>query len=88
MVSQLVSVENERIACWVKFNKRRQALVAENKEISINYDKIIQLQHKLLDRLDLQRIPKPLQGLLGKIKTEGSSRSVELHRSSHCSCRE
>ena len=88
MVSQLVSVENERIACWVKFNKRRQALVAENKEISINYDKIIQLQHKLLDRLDLQRISKPLQGLLGKIKTEGSSRSVELHRSSHCSCRE
>jgi len=88
MVSQLVSVENERIACWVKFNKRRQALVAEKKEMSINYDKIIQLQHKLLDRLDLQRIPKPLQGLLGKIKTEGSSRSVELHRSSHCSCRE
>ena len=88
MFSQLVSVETERIRCRVKFNKRREALVAEKKEISINYDKVIQLQHKLLDRLDLQRIPKPLQGLLGKIKTEGSSRSVELHRSSHCSCRE
>ena len=68
MVSQLFSVENERIRCRVNFNKRREALVAEKKEISINYDKVIQPQNKLLDRLDPQRIPKTLQGSLGKIK--------------------
>ena len=67
MVSQLFSVENERIRCQVKFNERRKALVAEKKEICNYYDKVIQPQNKLLDRLDPQRIPTKLHGFLGKI---------------------
>ena len=67
MVSQLFSVENERIRCRVNFNKRQEALVAEKKEISDYYDKVIQPQNKLLDRLDPQRIAKPVHGFLGKI---------------------
>jgi hypothetical protein len=68
MVSQLVSVEFERISSRLKFNKRREALVAGKKEISNYYGKVIQPENKLLDRLDPQRIPKTLQGFLGKIK--------------------
>ena len=68
MISQLVSVENERIKWWVESNKRREAPAAEKKEISNYYDKVIQLQNILLDTLDPQRIPKTLQGFLGKIK--------------------
>ena len=68
MVSQLVSAEFERLSSRLKFNKHREAPVAEDKEISNYYGKVIQLQNKLLDRLDPQRIPKTLQGSLGKIK--------------------
>ena len=67
MVSQLVSLEFERISSRLKLNKRRESPVAENEEISNYYGKVIQLQNKLLDRLDPQRIPKTLQGSLGKI---------------------
>ena len=67
MVRQLVSLEFERISSRLKFNKHRETPVAENEEISNYYGKVIQLQNKLLDRLDPQRIPKTLQGSLGKI---------------------
>ena len=68
MVRQLVTVEFERISSRLKFNKQWEAPVAENKEISNYYDKVIQLQNKLLDRLNPQCIPKTLQDFLGKIK--------------------
>ena len=61
MVSQLFSVETERIRCRVKFNKRREALATEMQAISNEYDKATQLQNTLLDSLDPQRIPKTLE---------------------------
>ena len=67
MVSQLVSLEFERISSRLKFNKHRETPAAENEEISNYCGKVVQLQNKLLDRLDPQRIPQSLQGSLCKI---------------------
>ena len=68
MVRQLVSLEFERISSRLKFNKHRETPAAENEEISNYCGKVVQLQNKLLDRLDPQRIPTKLHGFLGKIK--------------------